>query len=296
MDYGVCSIPAGLVNVVKIAAGWLHGIAVTSNGSVIVWGSYVFTNPDGYNTQILGPANSVSIIPPSCNIVAVAGGAGHSIMLLGSGKVTSWGLDNTYNQQSTPASIQVGGRARATAISTNLNNNIALLHDGTVVAWGANSHGQLSVPPDLLNVGFVAAGLGQYVVGSQNAGLLRNFRTTDACAWGLVRNSTNTSVLPSTGANITALSVGRSDTFLLESSGSVVRWSLGSSLLTSVQGLTGVDAISAGPGHLAALSECGIFPPSPPPLLPLSPPQNPSTPSAPSKSFQSSILKVEILA
>lgn len=274
-DYGVCNIPAGLVNVTLIAAGWLHGIAVTGNGAVVVWGSYVFTNPDGYNTQYLGPANSSSIPATSSNIVAVAGGAGHSIMLLDSGKVVAWGLDNSYNQQSIPAGIQVGGWARATAISTILNNNIALLGNGTVLAWGANSHGQLAVPSDLSNVTMVATGMGQYAVGNQGGGWRRNFSTIEARAWGLV-NSTS---LMSTGTNVTALTMSRLDIYLLHSTGYVEKWSLSSNISTTLQGLTGVKAMSAGPGHFATLSGCGFNPPSPPPPPPPSTPQYPNAPT-----------------
>lgn len=280
LDYGVCNIPLGLTDVVMIAAGWLHGIAVVSNGSVVVWGSYVFTNPDGYNTQVLGLASSVVVTTPSSNIVAIAGGAGHSIMLLESGKVVAWGLDNTYTQQNIPASIQVGGWARATAISTSLHNNIALLHDDTVAVWGADSHGQLSVPTDLSNVEYVAAGLGQYVAGNPNGGLLKSSRTTNACTWGSV---TNTTTLPSAGTNITAVSVGRTAAYLLHSMDYVEQWSLTTYSLVTLQMMRGVHAISAGPGHMAALSQCGIYPSSPPPLLPLSPPQFPSAPVIRSK-------------
>ena len=37
-DSGQTTVPAGLSNVVAIAAGYYHSLALTSNGSVVAWG------------------------------------------------------------------------------------------------------------------------------------------------------------------------------------------------------------------------------------------------------------------
>ena len=85
---GQTSVPAGLSNVVAIAAGDSNSMALTSNGNVIVWGStnYGQTNvPAGVNG----------------NAMAIAAGAGHCVALLNTGTFVSWG-DNANGQTNVP--------------------------------------------------------------------------------------------------------------------------------------------------------------------------------------------------
>lgn len=264
----VCSsFPAGLSHVVTIAAGWLHGIAVTENGTMVVWGMYVSTNFYGGEPQILGPAYSVSVGAVPGRIVAVAGGAGHSLLLLHSGKVIAWGLGTSSGQQDIPASIQVGGGARATAISTNLDNTIALLDDGTVLVWGDRSYGRLAVPSDVTNVSLITAGMYQYAAG----------RADSFDDWGMVISKLD---WPSTEVNghVVALSACYYQLFALFADGTVWRWYYYDGTSPHVlDGLIGVLAMSAGPYHLGALWGCG---PPPPSMPPSSPPSQPTPPPA----------------
>ncbi|MEW5316606.1 MAG: hypothetical protein WDW38_007968 [Sanguina aurantia] len=129
VNYGTCNIPAGLSGVVSIAAGWLHGMAITSNGTVVVWGSYVTVT--GYGDAVmLGPAFVPALSQP---IVALAGGCSHSMALTSTGQVLVWGADNSFGQTTLPPSLVGSGAQRVTAISSTANNNIALFAGGTVV-------------------------------------------------------------------------------------------------------------------------------------------------------------------
>lgn len=281
--FDVCKdVPTDLSHVVTIAAGWLHGIAVTVNGTVVVWGKYVSTNYYGADPQILGPAYSISVSALSGKVIAAAGGAGHSLLLLDNGKVTTWGLGTNYGQQSVPASIQIGGWARATAISTNLNNNIALLDDGTVLVWGDGGYGVLSVPSEISNVSIVTAGMDQYAAG----------RADSVDNWGLVISKLD---WPSAEINrhIVALSAAYYQLYAMFSDGTVWRWYYYEGTSPHVlNGLVGVMAISAGPNHIGMLSGCSPQSTSPPPEAPFGPllPSPPSpVPPSPSASSRESL-------
>lgn len=264
-DFGSCNLPAGLSNIVLIAAGWFHGIAVTANGDVFVWGSYVSTDSDGKSTLLIGSAYSTFFDKSYGKVVAIAGGAGHSLMLLDSGKVISWGPGTSYSQQSIPVSIQLGGWARATAISTNLNNNIALLDDGTVLVWGDNAHGQLNVIPNLPYVSIVAAGMGQYAVAGARF----------LYSWGQVYTNNSRHAWYDSDGHATSVTAGWFSTFLLFDSGFIDEVG---SVSVYLQGFSSVMAVASGPTHMVALSGCGPAPPSPPPLPPPTPPQPPPSP------------------
>ena len=86
-------------------------------------------------------------------MTAVSAGYGHSLALLGTGKVMAWG-DNNDGQlgdgvanttgcgcRDTPVAVRdVRG---ATAVSAGYFYSLALLGTGTVAAWGENLYGQL---------------------------------------------------------------------------------------------------------------------------------------------------------
>jgi hypothetical protein len=79
-----------LSNVVAIAAGAYHSLALQSKGTVVAWGlnSNGQTNiPSGLST-----------------VVAVAGGNNHSLALQGNGTVVVWGDDN-YGQTNVPSGL-----------------------------------------------------------------------------------------------------------------------------------------------------------------------------------------------
>ena len=65
--YGQTNVPPGLSNVVAIAAGGYHSLALQSNGTVVAWGDNDY-----------GETN----VPPGLsNVVAIAGGLVHSLAI-----------------------------------------------------------------------------------------------------------------------------------------------------------------------------------------------------------------------
>ncbi|MFA6546133.1 MAG: cohesin domain-containing protein, partial [Limisphaerales bacterium] len=137
-EYGQTHIPAGLSNVMAIAAGANHSLALKSDGTVVAWGD----NSVGQST-----------VPPGLNgVVAVAAGDYHTLALKDDGTVVAWGL-NGYGQSTVPA-----GLSGVAAIAAGDYHSLALKNNGTVVAWGDNEEGQSTVPAGLSGVTAVAGG------------------------------------------------------------------------------------------------------------------------------------------
>ena len=145
VDYGQSVVPAGLTNVVAIAGGGWHSLALKADGTVAGWGDVQFGQAD---------------IPPGMsNVVAIAAGAADSLVLKADGTLVDWG-DNTYGQTNIPP-----GLSNVVAIASGGWHHLALKSNGTVAAWGAGvgadtnvDFGQSSIPAGLTNVVRIAAG------------------------------------------------------------------------------------------------------------------------------------------
>jgi alpha-tubulin suppressor-like RCC1 family protein len=141
---GVCK-PA---DVMAIAGGGSHSLAVKINGEVWAWGS------DSAGQLGNGSGSGSSATPVGvtnlAGATAVSAGSTHSLALLDNGEVWAWGAD-TYGQlgdggtsvnRQAPVWV-VGLPDVAVAVSAGGNHSLALLADGTVWAWGRNSYGAL---------------------------------------------------------------------------------------------------------------------------------------------------------
>jgi hypothetical protein len=122
-------VPAGLSNVVAIAAGGGHGLALRANGTVVAWGE----NRHG----------QASVPDRLADVVAIAAGEDHSLALRADGTVVAWG-NNSVGQTDVPANL-----AGVVSIAAGRAHNLALCRDGSVVGWGHNEYGQVKVRGDL---------------------------------------------------------------------------------------------------------------------------------------------------
>ena len=144
---------SGLTNIVAIAAGGSHSLALRDDGSVYAWGR-------GTSGQLGNGVSSGSNVPVQVSgltnaVTKVAAGGNHSLALRSDGTVVAWGSDasgqlgNGGAATNSPTPISVGGLANIAAVAAGGSHSVAVRGDGTVAAWGAAS-------PALLGNGGVA--------------------------------------------------------------------------------------------------------------------------------------------
>jgi hypothetical protein len=231
---GQCDVPAGL-NALAIAAGGYHSLAIRADGTVVAWGN----NSAG---QCNVPAN----LSP---VVAIAAGMWHSLALQTDGKLVAWG-DNSWDQTNVPA-----GLSNVVAIAAGGNHSLALQSNGTVAAWGQNTDGsgiyagQSDVPPGLTNA--MAIGAGDY-----HSLAVRT--DGSVMAWG--DNSDGQCTIPTGLGWIVAVAGGGAHSVALASNGVVSAWGSDTSGQCDL-GPNAVNcaAVAAGEEHTVTL-EAGNVP------------------------------------
>jgi alpha-tubulin suppressor-like RCC1 family protein len=160
----------GLRDVIAIAAGGEHALALLAGGTVMAWGNdtvgelgpttAVQTCADGYPCSptpvAVGGLHTVKAIAADRN--GFGTGGDFNLALLADGRVMAWGSNDrgqlgdgsTTGPQScgafgpcsnTPA--PVSGLRSVTAVAAGGHHGMALLADHSVKAWGENSYGQL---------------------------------------------------------------------------------------------------------------------------------------------------------
>jgi len=146
-----------LTNVIAVAAGKHHSVALCSDGTVWTWG----TNTDGQlgnNTPInQSQSRPTQVISSNATgflseIVAISAGAYHTLALTKNGTVLAWGKNDTgqlglgsdtVNYQ---IPLPINELTGITHISAGESHSLARKSNGTVWAWGNNANGQLGYP------------------------------------------------------------------------------------------------------------------------------------------------------
>jgi hypothetical protein len=126
-DFGELFIPASLQDVIALDGGQDYSLALTSNSEMVTWGR---SGAAGHTPKKWR------------NVMAIAAGFRHTLILMHSGRVMVWG-DNDYGQTNVP-----NGLRDVTAISAGGKYSLAL-KSGKVIAWGSNADGQLNVPESI---------------------------------------------------------------------------------------------------------------------------------------------------
>jgi hypothetical protein len=233
---GQLNAPQGLADVEAISAGTDHSLALKTDGTVVSW---------GWNTH------GQTVVPVGlADVVSVSGGSVHSLALRKDGSVVAWGADNNPGIADVPA-----GLSDVKAIAAGQLHSLALKNDGTVVAWGAeaewNAHAiEMTPPAGLSDVKAISAGRWHSLA-------LKNDGTV--VAWG--DDSSGQSSVPENLTNVVSISAGNEHSLALKLDGTVVAWGgnyYGQKTVPSE--LAGVSYISAGVFHTLALKKAPRHP------------------------------------
>lgn len=218
------NVPANLTNAVAISAGYWGSLALRSDGQITAWGE----NDQG----------QTNIPPELTSVLAVAAGGYHNLALKSDGTVVAWG-QNDFGQTNVPAGLD-----HIISIAAGAYHSLALRDDGTVIAWGKNSNGETNVPVDLGNIVQIAAGYRHSVALAADGTLT---------LWGSVDNYGLKNV-PSAATNIVAVESGSDYSVALRADGTVFAWGYPFLNATNIPaGLHDVTAIAAGRTHNLAL-------------------------------------------
>jgi hypothetical protein len=106
-------VPTGLNNVIAIAAGSMHSVALRGDGTVVCWGD--------------NSADRTNVPPEATNVVAIAAGEYHTLALRADGTVIALG-HNCFGQSAQPPELK-----NVIAIAAGGCNSLALIGDGPPV-------------------------------------------------------------------------------------------------------------------------------------------------------------------
>jgi alpha-tubulin suppressor-like RCC1 family protein len=270
--------PAITSNVVRVAAGGAHTLAVKTNGTVWAWGDNGGGQlGDGSTTTRMTPVQVSAL----SNVVAVAAGNSHSLAVKSDGTVWAWGDnasgklgDGTTSDRYTP--VRVPGLLSVVAVAAGNSHSLAVKSDGTVWAWGDNTSGQLG------NASFVSSWIPKQIsslsaIVAVASGCYHSMAVKadgTAWAWGInaygqlgdgTMTTRRTPVQISSLSAVVAAAAGQSHSLALKSDGTVWTWGgneygqLGDGTtidrFAPVQalGLSGVQAVAAGLYHNMAV-------------------------------------------
>ena len=145
----------GNKTIIAVAEGYLHSLALCSDGTLAAWGHNVYGQ--------LGNQSAVASNVPVAvdrsgaladkSVIAISAGPFHNLALCSDGTVVAWGYNN-YGQLGTgdtvtnrvPVAVNpIGALAgkNVVAVAAAAYSSFALCDDGSLAAWGYNDEGEL---------------------------------------------------------------------------------------------------------------------------------------------------------
>jgi alpha-tubulin suppressor-like RCC1 family protein len=229
-----------LQDVIAIAVGMFHNVALKSDGTVVAWGR----NSDG---EINRPAALGN--PQTAHVIAISAGRYHNLALKSDGTVVEWGAGATLG-------LNDPQTARAIAVAAGEGHSVALKSDGTLVArniFGSDPGVLATVPADLANPLTAHVVAHNAYAGNTNIALK---------GWNLSLKSNGTVVqwpnvdqMPPAGLAGVVAVAGGAKNLALKGNGTIVSWgpdTIGGGNLPA--GLSNVVAVSGNGNHSIALT------------------------------------------
>ena len=150
---------------VQVSAGWLHSLAVGSDGYVYTWGwnNYGQLGNNSHSSsyapvRVRDPASPTDT-SKGLKAVQVSGGTYHSLAVGADGNTYAWGYnssgqlgDGTTTSRTTPVMVKEPDPKTSTDVPADLayvqvsagyEHSLAVGNDGYAYAWGDNTRGQL---------------------------------------------------------------------------------------------------------------------------------------------------------
>jgi len=174
IDEKFTAVPGLPANIIAIAAGYKHTLALTDDGHIYAWGANFYGQigngnvADQFAPVLLDDAVTNTSLPGGRTAVAIGAGDGHSLAIASDGTVWAWGngqfgrLGNGTNDaviSALDANAQVmlganaplnvdtqdGGGSIAPQIVGGYEHSLVLTKAGTVYAFGRNIDGRLGI-------------------------------------------------------------------------------------------------------------------------------------------------------
>jgi hypothetical protein len=256
---GQTNVPPDATNVIAVAAGQNHSLALRADHTVIAWGSQTDVPAEATNIIAISACGSNNLalradgsvvawgdnaygenqIPPEATgVVKIGAGGFYDLVLLKDGSLLTWGSKD-YGLTPIPADA-----TNIVDIAAGVVHSVALRGDGTVVVWGDNTLDQTNVPPDLTNVTAIVAGAAHTLALKSDGTVV---------GWGY--NFWGQCNTPATLSNVVACAAERNISVALRSDGSIVNWP--SAVFCGADntpvGYTNILAIAAGDFHTLAI-------------------------------------------
>lgn len=234
----------GLSDIISLAAGSFHSMALKSDGTVWAWGG----NNEGQlgNGTFDNQSSPIQVSDPSDasgylqGVVAIAAGEKHSLAVNNDGSIFAWGWNNIgqLGNMTTANSfvpVNVVGISNVKEVAAGSLHSLALQTDGTVWSWGWNGEGQLG---DGTNINSLApvqvtglSGVNKISSGSLHSMALKSDGTV--LTWGFnlygqlgngVVTDSNAPVLASDLSAVTSIAGGYLHSIALRADGTVWTW------------------------------------------------------------------------
>ena len=241
--------------VIAISGGYLHSLALCSDGSVAAWGSSAQGQLGHGLTSTSTTPVAVDLSQVGAELIAISAGPFHNLGLRADGRIVAWGFNNNGQlgtgdkvTQLRPVLVPVAGALvgkQVIAVAAGTYQSFALCADGTVVAWGYNDEGELGDGSTVSTAVPVAVDVTGVLAGKQVAAIATGqYHTLARCtdgtlvAWGYnARGQLGTSTLNDAhspvavdvsgviaGKTVVGLSAGEAHSAVLCSDGSVAAW------------------------------------------------------------------------